>query len=513
MSLPKMTTAVDNISKLDTRPNAVNGLTADELKAKFDKAPEDIKRFLNEVLIPALDGAITLNALGAVPKTRTVARKAMSADILLDASDIDYAATIDGTQVEDVETALGALKNVKSTVTFAVTKNANGTFTAGKTFAQLKAAYDDGKGLLCVYDNGAGTMWLPIGYESGSAINFVKYTEVEQGDYQLVWLQVTDKDVWKEFSQHVNAESIAYSGTIDGTAVQDVDAALDALNARKDVAVFSATLSGETLSSAATFPEISAAYSAGKQVLLKVLASGGAYWLLPLVRLLGGMVASFAAWVSNSRLAVATLNYSAASTPPVNAWSLAQVPLSAESVAYSGKVGSGTVANVKAALDALSEQPGVPGPKGDKGDAGPQGPQGPQGEKGDTGATGPQGPQGENGESAYAAAVRGGYEGSEADFIADIANAAAAVPQTRTVNGKALSADVILGAADVGYNGIIPGVVNVKAALDELTQSFLGMEKKLLPTWTASDKGKALMIGSNGLPAWKSLPTYDGGVS
>ena len=528
MSLPKMTTAVNNISQLDTRPNAVNGLTADELKAEFDKGPEAIKKFLNEVLIPALDGAITLDALGAVPETRKVARKALSEDILLDASDIDYEATIDGTQVEDVETALGALKNAKSTVTFAVTKNANGTFTAGKTFAQLKAAYDAGKGLLCVYDNGAGTMWLPIGYESESAINFVKYTEVEQDDYQLVWLQVTEKDVWQEFSKHVNAESIAYSGTIDGTAVQKVDAALDALNAKKDVAVFSATLSGETLSSAATFPEISAAYSAGKQVLLKVLASGGAYWLLPLVRLLGGMVASFAAWVSNSRLAVATLNYSAASTPPVNAWSLTQVPLSAESVAYSGKVGSDTVANVKAALDALSEQPGVPGPKGDKGDpgetgpqgpkgdkgdTGPQGPQGPQGEKGDTGATGPQGPQGENGESAYAAAVRGGYEGSEADFIADIANAAAAVPQTRTVNGKALSADVILGAADIGYNGKIPGVVNVKAALDELTQSFLGMEKMLLPTWTASDKGKALMIGSNGSPAWKSLPTYDGGVS
>lgn len=354
MSLPKMTTAVNNISQLDTRPNAVNGLTADQLKAEFDKGPEAIKRFLNEVLIPALDGAITLDALGAVPKTRRVARKALSEDILLDASDIDYEATIDGTQVEDVETALGALKNAKSTVTFAVTKNANGTFTAGKTFAQLKAAYDAGKGLLCVYDNGAGTMWLPIGYESESAINFVKYTEVEQDDYQLVWLQVTDKDVWQEFSKHVNAESIAYSGTIDGTAVQDVDAALDALNAKKDVAVFSATLSGETLSSAATFPEISAAYSAGKQVLLKVDTSGGIYWLLPLVRFLGGMVASFAAWVSDSRLAVATLSYSAASTPPVNAWSLTQVPLSAESVAYSGKVGASTAANVKAALDALA---------------------------------------------------------------------------------------------------------------------------------------------------------------
>lgn len=150
------------------------------------------------------------------------------------------------------------------------------------------------------------------------------------------------------------ASDITYSGTVDGQAVANVNAALDALNAKKDVAVFSATLYGKTLSSAATFPEISAAYSAGKQVLLKVDTSGGIYWLLPLVRFLGGMVASFAAWVSNSRLAVATLSYNAASTPPVNAWSLTQVPLSAESVAYSGKVGSDTVANVKAALDALA---------------------------------------------------------------------------------------------------------------------------------------------------------------
>ena len=61
MSLPKMTTAVDNISKLDTRPNAVNGLTADELKAKFDKAPEDIKTFLNERLIPEMETALKNN--------------------------------------------------------------------------------------------------------------------------------------------------------------------------------------------------------------------------------------------------------------------------------------------------------------------------------------------------------------------------------------------------------------------------------------------------------------------
>lgn len=345
MSLPKMTTAVDNISKLDTRPNAVNGLTADELKAKFDKAPEDIKRFLNEVLIPALDGAITLDALGAVPETRTVAWKALSEDILLDASDIDYEATIDGTQVEDVETALGALKNAKSTVTFAVTKNANGTFTAGKTFAQLKAAYDAGKGLLCVYDNGAGTMWLPIGYESESAINFVKYTEVEQDDYQLVWLQVTDKDVWQEFSKHVNAESIAYSGTIDGTAVQDVDAALDALNARKAVATVTVTATDGGATADMTLSQIVDAYGAGREVKC-LLAEGSNSTLLSLLKI-STTVARFYGQTSAAVGKVVTFlgNGNVAVT---------QAEAQAANVKYSGKVGSGTVANVKAALDALA---------------------------------------------------------------------------------------------------------------------------------------------------------------
>lgn len=337
MSLPKMTTAVDNISKLDTRPNAVNGLTADELKAKFDKAPEDIKRFLNEVLIPALDSAVTLDALGAVPKTREINGKELSEDITLTADDI---------AADNMEAKHSTVQASLDMVAVELQKAANAAVPKTRKVA--------GKTL--------------------------------------------DADVT------LNAEDVHYTGIIDGMAYPDVQKAIDALKRR-----------------------------------------------------------------------------------------------SAEQGPKGDKGDPG--------------ETGPQGPKGDKGDTGPQGPQGPQGEKGDKGATGPQGPQGENGESAYAAAVRGGYEGSEADFIADIANAAAAVPQTRTVNGKALSADVILGAADVGYNGTIPGVVNVKAALDELTQSFLGMEKMLLPTWTASDKGKALMIGSNGSPAWKSLPTYDGGVS
>lgn len=55
MSLPKMTTPVNNISMLDDLPNAVGGLSAAELKARFDKAGGDIQAFLNETLIPAIE--------------------------------------------------------------------------------------------------------------------------------------------------------------------------------------------------------------------------------------------------------------------------------------------------------------------------------------------------------------------------------------------------------------------------------------------------------------------------
>lgn len=169
------------------------------------------------------------NAAAAVPKTRKVAGKALDADVELDASDIDYAATIDGTQVEDVETALDALKGAKSTLTVTVTQSANGTFTADKTYAQIKAAYDAGKGLLCVYNTGGPVVWLTVAYVGDGFINFASYTEAEQEDYRLMMLQVTNQDVWKDFSEHVNAESIAYSGKVGSATAATVKAALDGL--------------------------------------------------------------------------------------------------------------------------------------------------------------------------------------------------------------------------------------------------------------------------------------------
>ena len=49
---------LDVIQKLDDEPNDVGGLSAAELKAKFDEAPNLIKKYINETLIPQLSDTV-----------------------------------------------------------------------------------------------------------------------------------------------------------------------------------------------------------------------------------------------------------------------------------------------------------------------------------------------------------------------------------------------------------------------------------------------------------------------
>lgn len=66
MSFTRMTESVENISGLPNRPNA-EGYNAETLKAKFDEAGADIKNYLNNVLLPALEAATAAASLGIAP--------------------------------------------------------------------------------------------------------------------------------------------------------------------------------------------------------------------------------------------------------------------------------------------------------------------------------------------------------------------------------------------------------------------------------------------------------------
>ena len=120
MSLPKMTTPVNNISLLDDLPNAVGGLSAAELKARFDKAGGDIQTFLNETLIPAIE------QMGVAEGTAR--DEAIQAAI--DALELD-------TTVENLQKAIVAAESRSKE--YADTKDA-ANLAAAKQYADDKAA-------------------------------------------------------------------------------------------------------------------------------------------------------------------------------------------------------------------------------------------------------------------------------------------------------------------------------------------------------------------------------------
>lgn len=64
MALTTFDKDVENISALSDQPNDNDGLSADELKALFDKAGVDIKDYINNVLIPELVDQIAAAARG-----------------------------------------------------------------------------------------------------------------------------------------------------------------------------------------------------------------------------------------------------------------------------------------------------------------------------------------------------------------------------------------------------------------------------------------------------------------
>ena len=54
MSIPKLTKDLAVIQKLSDLPNTTEGLTAEQLKARFDEAALEIQTYINQTLVPAI---------------------------------------------------------------------------------------------------------------------------------------------------------------------------------------------------------------------------------------------------------------------------------------------------------------------------------------------------------------------------------------------------------------------------------------------------------------------------
>ena len=200
MSLPKMETDVKNIEKLAKRPNATNGYDYQRLQREFDKAGVDIQSFLNNTLIPALDssiGGVDINAL----------QEAQGAD-----KEMAF-------PVYDPRVGVNAKLLIADILplTVTVTKAADGAMTSDKPFANVRAAYNAGRPVFCVYTNNKeqwDTVILTLEECSSTSAIFTRYTEVSQGDTRLVWITLSASRAI-DATTTIDASSVAYTNTTD----------------------------------------------------------------------------------------------------------------------------------------------------------------------------------------------------------------------------------------------------------------------------------------------------------
>lgn len=214
MSLPKMETDVKNIEKLAKRPNATNGLDYKALQQVFDKAGVDIQSFLNNTLIPALDssiGGVDINAL----------QEAQGAD-----KEMAF-------PVYDPNVGVNAKLLIADILPFTVTvtKDASGTMTCDKTFELVRAAYNAGRPVFCIYTN-EKEQWDPVILTLAEcSINhaiFSRYAEVAQGETWLVWITLSASGA-VDATTTIDASSISYSGSVGEYSPKNVSSAIEAL--------------------------------------------------------------------------------------------------------------------------------------------------------------------------------------------------------------------------------------------------------------------------------------------
>ena len=109
--IPRVTDELGTVSTLDDRPNDTGGLTAAELKAKFDADAGTLKDYVNDVLIPFLEGTSAAASLGI--------------------------ATISGFSADNIQTALEQIVQAMQEITQGSV--ADGSITLAKLAAEVTA--------------------------------------------------------------------------------------------------------------------------------------------------------------------------------------------------------------------------------------------------------------------------------------------------------------------------------------------------------------------------------------
>lgn len=140
MALTKLEKDMNIVQALDDEPNDVGGLTALELKAKFDEGGAAVKEYLNDTLTPELDTALD----GKTPTTRTVNGHPLSTDVTVTKADVGLGNADNTSDAEKtVSTAQQAALDLKANRTDVLEKTNTTAFAPSADYHPATKKYVD----------------------------------------------------------------------------------------------------------------------------------------------------------------------------------------------------------------------------------------------------------------------------------------------------------------------------------------------------------------------------------
>lgn len=206
-------------------------------------AKSDLVAAINEVLgkLPAyfvtsvagMTGDVTLDAadiaanVDGIPAGNVAVALAYLLDIFKRLDDTQIRATLDGTDVATVRDALAYLQDLAKQYVVNMTKNADGTYTADKTFAELKAAHDAGKTVICSFKDLTrqwdGPVRLPLVYLSDTGMGFTAVVTPEQDYMAYVWAYISSGGMGHTATEIATNDTVS---TMIAAAIGDTATAL-----------------------------------------------------------------------------------------------------------------------------------------------------------------------------------------------------------------------------------------------------------------------------------------------
>lgn len=220
MAIEKFTDDLNIISALDDEPNDVGGLTAQELKAKFDEAGLTIQKYINETLLPGAENPDNIT-VGEDTLTNTLTAIQDAAETLREDYDAHAAnlenphsvtkaqvglGSVDNTSDADkpVSTAQQAALDLKADKTAVILKGAGTEYTPEADGDPVNKKYADTKaGKTEVIRKGAGEEYTPTAATDPANKGYVDQTVAgatlgQIPDNSLTTEKYKDKSVTKE---------------------------------------------------------------------------------------------------------------------------------------------------------------------------------------------------------------------------------------------------------------------------------------------------------------------------